>query len=157
LFDKQGANVTREIEEERIAVRCTRRELQQLDSFVLSGEFSSRSELIRAALRDFLSRRARAALVSPGTLPAEAFVRVPVRLRAEERDLYEAYCELVANGAPLEDILAQWVRRGALEARAQALVEEIRGRVRAETERRHQLQELERSGEDLQKRGLLGP
>ena len=48
-------------DDERIALRCSRRELQLLDSFVASGEFRSRSELMRKALRrisaDVVTRR----------------------------------------------------------------------------------------------------
>jgi Arc/MetJ-type ribon-helix-helix transcriptional regulator len=45
-------------EDARIALRCNRKELQLVDSFVANGEFETRSELMRAALHAFLRSRA---------------------------------------------------------------------------------------------------
>lgn len=146
-------------EEERIAVRCTRRELALLDSFVQSGEFATRSELIRAALRDFLVRRAREApaSASPPAPASQEWTTSSVRLRPDEAELYQAYGDLVANGAPLGDLLAQLVRRGALELKVEELVASHRSQVRTAAERRAQYQGLKRSAEDLQRQGVLGP
>ncbi len=42
---------------ERITIRLPSRDLQSLDTLIKMGEFSSRSEIIRHAVRDFLKRR----------------------------------------------------------------------------------------------------
>jgi Arc/MetJ-type ribon-helix-helix transcriptional regulator len=149
-------------EEERIAVRCTRRELQHLDSFVVSGEFATRSELIRAALRDFLARRARSepALASkpspePTAVPTPEGSFVP--LRRDEMETIAAYGRLVANGAALEDMLSQLVRRGALELKVEELVAKHRSQVHSAAERRTHEEELQRTSQKLERRGILGP
>ena len=149
-------------EEERIAVRCTRRELQHLDSFVVSGEFATRSELIRAALRDFLARRARAEPVlapAPSTQPQAVAAAEGsfVPLRRDELETFEAYGRLVANGTQLEDMLSQLVRRGALELKVEELVAKHRSQVRGAAERRTQEEELQQTSAKLERRGILGP
>ena len=70
-------------EDERIALRCNRRELQLLDSFVANGEFRSRSELMRKALLDFLRLRAMTAVTTPVAPSEDGLVEVSVRLRQE--------------------------------------------------------------------------
>ena len=143
-------------EEERIALRCTLKELQLLDSFVASGEFRSRSELMRAALRDFL--RARAASVAP---PLDApkptdLLEVSVRLRASEVETFRDYASQVANGQELGDVLADLVRRGELELKVSELVERSRRFRREDARTRERLGDLARSSEDLERRGVVG-
>ncbi len=140
-------------EDERIALRCNRKELQLLDSFVASGEFRSRSELMRAALHGFLRERTKDAGSVPGVSSDET---VPVRLRHDEIGELATYGELVANGTVLPDLLAQLVRRGALELKVSELVARSRQSVRESAEERSRLRALERSGADLARRGIVG-
>jgi Arc/MetJ-type ribon-helix-helix transcriptional regulator len=140
-------------EDERIALRCNRKELQLLDSFVASGEFGSRSELMREALREFL--RARAA--SGAMLAGEGeTVPVSLRLRRDELESYATYARLVADGASVPSVLASLVRRGALEAKVAELVANARHSVERSAERRQQIEGLTRSGEELARRGVVG-
>jgi Arc/MetJ-type ribon-helix-helix transcriptional regulator len=143
-------------EDERIALRCARQELQLLDSFVVSGEFRSRSELMREALRAFLRARALPAVtpLSPGT--AGDLVEVPVRLRTAEAETYRAYGALVANGRELPDVLAELVRRGDLELKVTELVERTRRTLREERTAQERLDALAGSGEELERRGVVG-
>ncbi|MFZ1022697.1 MAG: ribbon-helix-helix domain-containing protein, partial [Thermoplasmata archaeon] len=101
-------------EDERIALRCNRKELQLLDSFVSNGEFASRSELMREALRSFLRVRALSA-IPPARLDPTGIVEVPVRLRSDEIETLSAYARLVGNDRPLGDLLAEFVRRAEFE------------------------------------------
>ncbi|MGA7923110.1 MAG: ribbon-helix-helix domain-containing protein [Thermoplasmata archaeon] len=142
-------------EDERIALRCHRKELQLVDSFVASGEFASRSELMRAALREFLRARASSAIELPRTA-VSSLVEASVRLRPDEIETYSAYGKLVANGRTLSDILAELVRRGDLELKVSELVQHARESVRRAVVAREQLDELNRSGEDLERKGVVG-
>ncbi|HEV2316348.1 MAG TPA: ribbon-helix-helix domain-containing protein [Thermoplasmata archaeon] len=140
-------------EDERIALRCNRRELQLLDTFVASGEFRSRSELMREALREFLRARALAGAV----LPAETeTVEVSVRLRRDEFEDITAYGELVAEGAAVPALLAQLLRRGALELKVTEQVAQARQSVRRSVEERAQLKGLENAGAQLTRQGIVG-
>lgn len=143
-------------EDERIALRCHRRELQLLDSFVASGEFASRSELMREALLAFLRARALPAAAPPSAARPTDLVEVPVRLRAAEAETFRAYGTLVANGRELPDVLAELVRRGDLELKVSELVERTRRTLREERESGERLGALARSGEDLERRGVVG-
>jgi hypothetical protein len=159
LFDKPEAGMEPAREEERIALRCSRRELQFLDSFVVSGEFSTRSELIRAALREFLSHRARAAPEAPPAPPPPGPAPLPdlvVPLRPEEREVVEAYAELVQDHAPVSSTLAELVRRGLRDGKVVEQLEATRSLVRASAERRSQAQQAAKSPEELQRQGFLG-
>ena len=143
-------------EDQRIALRCNRRELQLLDSFVASGEFGSRSELMRRALQEFLRSRASiAAAPLPDRRPTD-LVEVPVRLRAAEVETFAAYGELVANGREVGDVLAELIRRGDLELKVSELVERTRRSRREIVETQARLDALARSGEDLERRGVVG-
>ncbi|RLF41869.1 MAG: transcriptional regulator [Thermoplasmata archaeon] len=42
---------------ERMTIRLPSRDLQSIDTLIKMGEYSSRSEVIRHAVRDFLKRR----------------------------------------------------------------------------------------------------
>ncbi|MCI4318408.1 MAG: ribbon-helix-helix domain-containing protein [Thermoplasmata archaeon] len=153
---REPAQDRRTLEEERIALRCTLKELQLLDSFVASGEFRSRSELMRAALRDFL--RVRAALVAPpldSPNPTD-LIEVPVRLRASEVETFRDFASQVANGRELGDVLADLVRRGELELKVSELVERARHFRREDARTRERLGNLARSSEDLERRGVVG-
>ena len=143
-------------EDERIALRCHRKELQLVDSFVASGEFRSRSELMRAALREFLRDRAltvveRAPMPSPRDL-----VEVPVRLRSEEVETLRAYGELNGNGRDLADVLAELVRRGELEAKVRELLDRSRTSVRSAEASRERVRELSETSAELERKGVLG-
>jgi Arc/MetJ-type ribon-helix-helix transcriptional regulator len=144
-----------EPEDARIALRCNRKELQLVDSFVASGEFPTRSELMRAALHAFLRSRAMSTAPRPA-VDAEGFVEVPVRLRPEEYAALETYAQHVANGRPVRDILAEIVRRGELEMKVHELVDRARATVREAVETRTRMGALEESGKDLERKGVLG-
>ncbi len=45
------------MENERITVRLPKRDLLSIDAFIELGEFASRSEVIRHAVRDYLRKR----------------------------------------------------------------------------------------------------
>lgn len=140
-------------EDERIALRCNRRELQLLDSFVANGEFGSRSELMREALRQFLRNRAFQGSMVAGDADS---IDVPVRLRRDEVVELAAYGEKVANGQNLSGVLAELVRRGSLELRVSELVGRARRSVELSAEAREQLAALDQSARNLEKRGVLG-
>jgi Arc/MetJ-type ribon-helix-helix transcriptional regulator len=140
-------------EDERIALRCNRRELQLLDTFVASGEFRSRSELMREALREFLRGRAQAGAVLPAETTA---VDVTVQIRRDEFEDITAYGELVANGAAVPALLAQLLRRGALELKVTEQVTHARQSVRRSAEERAQLKGLENAGAKLTRQGIVG-
>ena len=143
-------------EDERIALRCNRRELQLLDSFVASGEFRSRSELMRSALQEFLRARAAEALVVPAATQASGLVEVPVRLRREEVETFASYAEHVANGQPLADVLAELVRRGEVELKVSELAKRSRQQRSEADQARASASALGRSGEELARRGVVG-
>lgn len=150
-------------EEERVGVRCSRRELQFLDSFVVSGEFRTRSELIREALRDFLARRAReapaeSATARPRTHEAPAAsASAPGSFRPEELELLTDYADLVMNGASVGDALAAIVRQGIPMEKVRQVVAEQRGLVRDSAERRTKVENAGRSSQELERQGYLGP
>lgn len=141
-------------EDERIALRCNRRELQLVDSFVASGEFRTRSELMRAALREFLRARALSA-VAPAT-HASGLIEVPVRLRRDELETLVAHAKLVGNDRPVGDLLAELVRRGEMEAKIAELVHRHRLSVQQWEETRAAVAALERTGRRLEGRGVVG-
>jgi Arc/MetJ-type ribon-helix-helix transcriptional regulator len=143
-------------EDERIALRCNRKELQLLDSFVANGEFGSRSELMRAALRDFLRGRAQSTVLTAPAAGPSGTVETTVRLRPDELNEFRAYGENLANGQRLDDVLAQLVRRGALELKVTELVTQARLAVRKANEERLRVEQLEESGRDLERRGVVG-
>lgn len=153
---KQPAASRGRPEDERIALRCNRKELQLLDSFVATGEFDSRSELMRQALRDFLRARAMTGVASTPPPDAKGLVEVPVRLRPEEIETLTAYGELVENGEALGDVLAKLVRRAELELKVAELVARARGTVREAAESRARLGALQRHGEELERKGVVG-
>ena len=142
-------------EDERIALRCNRRELQLVDSFVASGEFRTRSELMRAALRDFLRARALSG-VAPAARATTGLIEVPVRLRRDELETLVAHAKLVGNDRPVGDLLAELVRRGEMEAKIAELVHRHRLSVQQWEETRAAVAELERSGRRLEGRGVVG-
>ena len=144
-----------EPEDARIALRCNRKELQLVDSFVASGEFPTRSELMRAALHAFLRSHAMSTAPTP-PVDAEGFVEVPVRLRPEEYAALETYARHVANGRPVRDILAEIVRRGEMEMKVHELVQRARATVREAVETRTQVGALTESGKDLERKGVVG-
>ena len=142
-------------EEARIALRCNRKELRLVDSFVTNGEFSTRSELIRAALHAFLRSRAMSTAPTP-PVDAEGLVEVPVRLRPEEYAALETYAQHVANRSSVKDILAEIVRRGEMEMKVHELVQRARATVREAVETRTQVGALGESAKDLERKGVVG-
>jgi Arc/MetJ-type ribon-helix-helix transcriptional regulator len=163
VFDKtadSGTNASkpkrtyrRPPEDERIALRCNRRELELLDSIVSRGEFGSRSELMRTALHEFIRTRTESAVSTPSPT---GLIEAPVRLRQDEVETFREYGALVSNDQPLNDVLAQLVRRGALELQVSELVARARGAVRKAAEERAQVKALETSGRDLERQGVVG-
>ena len=143
-------------EDERIALRCHRKELQLLDSFVVSGEFRSRSELMRRALHDFLRARAMPAVTTPAAAVPPGLVEVPVRLRPEEVEVFQAYADTVANGQPLSDVLAQVLRHGEAGLKVSEQARRNRLQVQEAAENRATLSSLKRSAEDLERKGVVG-
>jgi Arc/MetJ-type ribon-helix-helix transcriptional regulator len=166
VFDKSPQRVPEEPEapagsrlgpeDERIALRCHRRELQLVDSFVASGEFRSRSQLMRAALREFLRARALTAVESAPQRPSRDLVEVPVRLRSDEVETLRAYGQLNGNGRDLADVLAELLRRGEFEAKVAELVERSRAAVRNANANRDRLRELRDTSQELERKGVLG-
>jgi Arc/MetJ-type ribon-helix-helix transcriptional regulator len=142
-------------EDARIALRCNRKELRLVDSFVLSGEFESRSELMRSALHAFLRSRALSAAPTP-PVDAEGFIEVPVRLRPDEYALFETYARLVANGQPVRDLLAGIIRRGEAELKVREMAERARETVREAVASRAQAGALQESAKDLERKGVVG-
>ena len=143
-------------EDERIALRCNRKELQLLDSFVANGEFRSRSELMRQALHEFLRARAMTVVATPAAAVPPGLVEVPVRLRPEEVEIFETYAASVANGQSLSDVLAQVVRHGEAELKISERARRVRLQVQEANENRAQLSSLKRSAEDLERKGVVG-
>ena len=143
-------------EDERIALRCNRRELQLLDSFVANGEFRSRSELMRRALHEFLRTRALSTVSPPAAAAPGDLVEVPVRLRPEEVEAFQTYADHVANGQSLGDVLAQAVRRGEVELKVSELARRAREQRHQAAENRASLSSLQRSAEDLERKGVVG-
>ena len=127
-----------------------------MDTFVVNGEFESRSELMRAALRAFLRTRTESAVLTPPTPSPTGLVEAPVRLRQDEVETFRQYGALVSNDQPLNDVLAQLVRRGALELQVSELIARARGDVRKAAEERAKVQALEESGRDLERQGVVG-
>ncbi len=127
-----------------------------MDSFVTSGEFGSRSELMRSALREFLRARTQSAVLDPPTDRPTGAGETLVHLRLDEVETFRSYGELLANGQALGDVLAQLVRRGALELKVSELVASARSAVRQAAEARAQIASLEDSGRDLERRGVVG-
>jgi len=147
--------VSDEAEDARIALRCNRNELRLVDSFVTSGEFESRSELMRSALHAFLRNRTLSAAPSP-PVDAEGFVEVPVRLRPHEYAVFEAYARDVMNGQPVRDVLAAIVRHGESELKVREHAERARATVREAVENRAHAGALQESAKDLERKGVVG-
>ena len=141
-------------EDERIALRCNRKELQLVDSFVSNGEFRTRSELMRAALREFLRARALSA-VAPAT-DSSGLIEVAVRLRRDELETLVAHAKLVGNDRPVGDLLAELIRRGEMEAKISELVHRHRLSLQQWEETRSAVAALERTGRRLEGKGVVG-
>ncbi len=150
-----GPEASRRDREERIALRCSLDELRLVDSFVASGDYPTRSELLRAALHAFLRSRAMSGTPTP-TVDAEGLVEVPIRLSPEEVAMVEDYARHIGNRMELRDALALVFRHGerglGVTEQAQRGVE--RSRKAAET--RNRLGTLSESGRDLQRKGVVG-
>jgi Arc/MetJ-type ribon-helix-helix transcriptional regulator len=148
-------DVPEEPEDARIALRCNRKELELVDSYVTHGEFATRSELMRAALHAFLRSRAMSDLPMP-PVDAEGFIEVPVRLRPEEYAAIETYARHIVNGRSVRDVLAEIVRHGEMEMKVNELVARARQSVRDAVSSRSQVDALQESGKDLERKGVVG-
>jgi len=142
-------------EDARIALRCNRKELQLVDSFVASGEFPTRSELMRAALHAFLRARTLSATPTP-EVDADGYLEVPVRLTPEEYAELAAYAHHIGNRHAVKDTLAALVRRGALEFKVSELAQKARAQAREAAETRAQVGALKDSAKDLERKGWVG-
>lgn len=142
-------------EDARIALRCDRRELDLVDSFVASGEFSSRSELMRAALYAFIRSRAQSTTPTP-RVDTDGLVPTNVRLRPDEYATFVAYARTVCNGRPVEDVLAEVLRRGEIELKVHELAARARTTVQEAVENRARVGALQESASDLERRGVVG-
>lgn len=145
----------REPEEARIALRCNRKELQLVDSFVASGEFPTRSELMRAALHAFLRSRALSTAPNP-PVDAEGYVEVPVRLTPEEYAEFDAFAHHIGNRQSVKDALAMLIRRGALELKVTEMAQKARTQAREAAETRTQVGALQESAKDMERKGFVG-
>lgn len=139
----------------RIALRCDRRELELVDSFVANGEFPTRSELMRAALHAFVRSRAQSTIPTP-RIDSDGLVPTAVRLRPDEYATFVAYARTVCNGRPVEDVLAEVLRRGEIELKVQELAARARSTVQEAVERTAQVGALQESASDLERRGVVG-
>ena len=145
----------RDREEARIALRCTLSELRLVDSFVSSGEYSTRSELLRAALHAFLRSRAMSSTPTP-PVDSEGLVEVAIRLTPEECAAAEAYARHMANRAELRDALALIFLYGEKELKVHELARHVRERNREAAETRAAVGDLSESGRDLERKGVVG-
>lgn len=151
----EPVDVREESEDARIALRCNRKELRLVDSFVLSGEYDSRSELMRSALHAFLRSRALSAAPTP-PVDAEGYIEVPVRLRPDEYAVFETYARHVANGQSVRDLLATLVRHGESEFKVREHAARARDSVREAVATRAQAGALQESAKDLERKGVVG-
>jgi Arc/MetJ-type ribon-helix-helix transcriptional regulator len=145
----------RDREDARIALRCTLSELRLVDSFVTSGEYATRSELLRAALHAFLRSRAMSSTPTPA-VDAEGLVEVPIRLTPEECAAAEAYARHMTNRAELRDALALIFRYGEKELEVREHARRVREQNREAVETRARVGELSESGRDLERKGVVG-
>ena len=145
----------RDREDARIALRCTLAELRLVDSFVTSGEYTTRSELLRAALHAFLRSRAMSSTPTP-TVDADGLVEVAIRLTPEECAAAEAYARHMANRAELRDALALIFRYGEKELEVHEHARRLREQNREAAEARARVGELSESGRDLERKGVVG-
>lgn len=105
----------RTTEGERIALRCSARELKAIDAHVHAGGFASRSDLVRAAIEQYLS-------FSLQEVTRRGTQEDPhVRLKEHELDLVSRFAEHVSGGN-LADALAMLVRHGLDKMEADRLV-----------------------------------
>ena len=142
-------------EDARIALRCNRKELQLVDSFVTSGEYPTRSELMRAALHAFLRSRAMSTAPTP-PVDADGLVEVSVRLSPEEYADIEAYARHIGNRQDVRDTLAMVVRHGERSLQLHELAERARSQARNAAETRTRVGALTDSGRDLERKGVVG-
>ena len=145
----------RDPEEARIALRCTLKELRLVDSFVASGEFGTRSELMRAALHAFLRSRTMSTTTTP-PMDADGYLEVPIRLKPEECQAADAYARHVGNRMELKDALALIFRHGEHALKVDELVGRARDQARDAAENRTQVGALSESGRDLERKGFVG-
>ncbi len=151
----EPATPGRDPEEARIALRCTLKELQLVDSFVSAGEFPTRSELMRAALHAFLRARTQATAPAP-TVDADGLIEIPIRLKPEEYATLVGYAQHVANGTRLSDVIALIFRHGEAEMKVRERLHRAREQSREAAETRTQVEALTDSGRDLERRGVVG-
>ena len=142
-------------EDARIALRCPRAELRLVDSFVASGEFATRSELLRAALHAFVRSRTMSSTPTP-RVDADGLVEVAIRLTPEECAAAEAYARHMGNRAELRDTLALIFRYGEEKLDVRHHAQRVREHNREAVETRTRVGELSESGRDLERKGVVG-
>lgn len=145
----------RDAEEARIALRCTLKELRLVDSYVASGEYGTRSELMRAALHAFLRSRTMSSTTAPKA-DADGFVEVPIRLTPEECAAADAYARHIGNRMELRDALAIIFRYGEHALKVDELTKRARDQARDAADTRSKVGELSESGRDMERRGFVG-
>ena len=145
----------RDREDARIALRCTLAELRLVDSFVGTGEYATRSELLRAALHAFLRSRAMSSTPAP-PVDADGLVEVAIRLTPEECAAAEEYARHVTNRAELRDALALIFRYGEKALDVRDYARRVREQNREAAETRTRVGELSESGRDLERMGVVG-
>ena len=145
----------RDLEEARIALRCNRRELDLVDSFVSSGEYESRSALVRAALHAFLRSRTLSTAPTPPR-DSEGYVEVPVRLRPHEFEEWTAYAHYLAGNQPLRDVLGGLLRELQATRNVRDLVTYHRQSQRDAVGQQEGTAALREIGKNLQRRGVVG-
>ncbi len=142
-------------EDARIALRCHRKELELIDSFVANGEFESRSELLRAAMHALLRSRSLSAEVAP-TRDSEGYVEVPVRMRPHELAEWEAWASYMENGQPVRDVLARAIREIASGRHMRETIAYHREGAQQAAARQEQESALRESGKNLERKGVVG-
>lgn len=145
----------RDPEEARIALRCTLKELRLIDSFVASGDYGTRSELMRAALHAFLRSRTMSSTTTP-PVDADGLVEVPIRLKPEECAAADAYARHIGNRMELRDALAIIFRYGEHALKVDELTKRAHDQARDAAGTRERVGELAESSRDLARRGLVG-
>lgn len=145
----------RDSEDARIALRCNRKELELVDAFVASGEYASRSELVRAAMHALLKSRALSAVPTPPR-NSEGLVEVPVRLRPHEYEEWAAYAHFLESDRPLGDVLAVFLREAQMSRKVRELVQYHRQSYRYAVGQQEGTAALRESGKNLQRRGVVG-
>ncbi len=110
---------------------------------------------MRAALYAFIRSRAQSTTPTP-RVDTDGLVPTNVRLRPDEYATFVAYARTVCNGRPVEDVLAEVLRRGEIELKVHELAARARTTVQEAVENRARVGALQESASDLERRGVVG-